>query len=89
MTVADVVAQARDGRVEDFVRWGTRRGSGCSRRRSRSAHHVPLNVLSDTIPPFPSLSGIYDAALTELRMDVAKMPHPMKPENSQMATVTK
>ena len=50
--------------------------------------HVPLEVLSDTIQPFPSFSGIYDAALTELRMDIAAMPHPMKPVNSQMATVT-
>ncbi len=50
--------------------------------------HVPLEVLSDTIQPFPSFSGIYDAALTELRIDIAAMPHPMKPVNSQMATVT-
>ena len=50
--------------------------------------HVPLEVLSDTIQPFPSFSGIYDAALTELRMDIAAMPHPKKPVNSQMATVT-
>ena len=49
--------------------------------------HVLLAVLSDTIQPFPSFSGIYDAALTELRMDIAEMPHPMKPVNSQMATV--
>jgi pyruvate/2-oxoglutarate dehydrogenase complex dihydrolipoamide dehydrogenase (E3) component len=49
--------------------------------------HVPIKVLSDTIQPFPSFSGIYDAALTELRMDIADMPHPMKPVNSQMATV--
>jgi pyruvate/2-oxoglutarate dehydrogenase complex dihydrolipoamide dehydrogenase (E3) component len=51
--------------------------------------HVPLNVLSDTIQPFPSFSGIYDAALTELRMDIAEMPHAMKPVNPQMATVTR
>jgi pyruvate/2-oxoglutarate dehydrogenase complex dihydrolipoamide dehydrogenase (E3) component len=49
--------------------------------------HVPLDVLSDTIQPFPSFSGIYDAALTELRMDIEAMPHPKKPVNSQMATV--
>jgi pyruvate/2-oxoglutarate dehydrogenase complex dihydrolipoamide dehydrogenase (E3) component len=29
--------------------------------------HVPIEVLSDTIQPFPSFSGIYDAALTALR----------------------
>jgi pyruvate/2-oxoglutarate dehydrogenase complex dihydrolipoamide dehydrogenase (E3) component len=29
--------------------------------------HVPLEVLSDTIQPFPSFSGIYDAALMALR----------------------
>ena len=30
--------------------------------------HVPLEVLSDTIQPFPSFSGIYDAAVKALRM---------------------
>jgi hypothetical protein len=29
--------------------------------------HVSLQVLSDTIQPFPSISGIYDAALKALR----------------------
>jgi pyruvate/2-oxoglutarate dehydrogenase complex dihydrolipoamide dehydrogenase (E3) component len=33
--------------------------------------HVPLDVLVDTIRPFPSFSGVYDAALTALRMDIA------------------
>jgi dihydrolipoamide dehydrogenase len=46
---------------------------------------VPVEVMSDTIQPFPSFSGIYDAALTELRMDIHDMPHPMKPVDSQMA----
>jgi pyruvate/2-oxoglutarate dehydrogenase complex dihydrolipoamide dehydrogenase (E3) component len=46
---------------------------------------VPVEVMSDTIQPFPSFSGIYDAALTELRMDIHDMPHPMHPMNSQMA----
>jgi dihydrolipoamide dehydrogenase len=32
--------------------------------------HVPIEVLSDTIQPFPSFSGIYDAALTALRAQV-------------------
>ena len=30
--------------------------------------HVPVEVLSDTIQPFPSFSGIYDTALMDLRM---------------------
>ncbi|MCW2930916.1 MAG: FAD-dependent pyridine nucleotide-disulfide oxidoreductase [Actinomycetia bacterium] len=33
--------------------------------------HVPIEVLSDTIQPFPSFSGIYDAALTALRTQIA------------------
>jgi pyruvate/2-oxoglutarate dehydrogenase complex dihydrolipoamide dehydrogenase (E3) component len=33
--------------------------------------HVPIDVLSDTIQPFPSFSGIYDAALTALRKQIA------------------
>jgi len=49
--------------------------------------HVPLELLSDTIQPFPSFSGIYDAALTELRMEIVQMPHPLKPMDSRMATV--
>jgi pyruvate/2-oxoglutarate dehydrogenase complex dihydrolipoamide dehydrogenase (E3) component len=41
--------------------------------------HVPLEVLSDTIQPFPSFSGIYDAALMALRMQIADMPRPTGP----------
>jgi pyruvate/2-oxoglutarate dehydrogenase complex dihydrolipoamide dehydrogenase (E3) component len=33
--------------------------------------HVPLEVLIDTIQPFPSFSGIYEAALMALRMEIA------------------
>ena len=40
---------------------------------------VPLEVLSDTIQPFPSFSGIYDAALKTLRMAIVDMPHPLRP----------
>jgi dihydrolipoamide dehydrogenase len=50
--------------------------------------HVPVDVLSDTMQPFPSFSGIYDAALRELRMAIADMPRPMKPMESQMATLS-
>jgi pyruvate/2-oxoglutarate dehydrogenase complex dihydrolipoamide dehydrogenase (E3) component len=48
--------------------------------------HVPLEVLSDTIQPFPSFSGIYDAALTALRMKIADMPPPRRPMDAQMAS---
>jgi dihydrolipoamide dehydrogenase len=51
--------------------------------------HVPLEVLSDTIQPFPSFSGIYWTALTELLMEITDKPHPMTPMSSQMATVMK
>ena len=47
--------------------------------------HVPVEVLSDTIQPFPSFSGIYDAALTALRMQIADMPPPVRPVDAQMA----
>jgi pyruvate/2-oxoglutarate dehydrogenase complex dihydrolipoamide dehydrogenase (E3) component len=46
---------------------------------------VPLEVLSDTIQPFPSFSGIYDAAVKALRMDIAGLPHPARPMDAQMA----
>jgi len=47
--------------------------------------HVPLEVLSDTIQPFPSFSGIYNAAVMELSMKVADMPAPHHPVDAQMA----
>ena len=46
---------------------------------------VPIEVLSDTIQPFPSFSGIYDAALKALRMEIAGMPRPSGPMAAQMA----
>ena len=50
--------------------------------------HVPLEVLSDTIQPFPSFSGIYDAALKSLRMEVADMPRRIRPMDAQMASLS-
>ena len=46
---------------------------------------VPLDVLRDTIQPFPSFSGIYDAAVKALRMEIAGMPRPASPVDAQMA----
>jgi pyruvate/2-oxoglutarate dehydrogenase complex dihydrolipoamide dehydrogenase (E3) component len=51
--------------------------------------HIPLEVLSDTIQPFPSFSGIYDTALTALRMQIVNMPRPASPANAQMASLPK
>jgi dihydrolipoamide dehydrogenase len=48
---------------------------------------VPLDVLSDTIQPFPSFSGIYDAALAALRMQIADKAMPMTPMDAQIANV--
>jgi pyruvate/2-oxoglutarate dehydrogenase complex dihydrolipoamide dehydrogenase (E3) component len=48
---------------------------------------VPIEVLSDTIQPFPSFSGIYDTALMALRMNIADMPPPAGPMDAQMANV--
>jgi dihydrolipoamide dehydrogenase len=47
--------------------------------------HVPLEVLADTIQPFPSFSGIYDTAFMALRMNVADKPRPATPMAAQMA----
>jgi dihydrolipoamide dehydrogenase len=47
--------------------------------------HVPLEVLDDTIQPFPSFSGIYDVAVKALRMEIADMPRPTGPMDAQMA----
>jgi pyruvate/2-oxoglutarate dehydrogenase complex dihydrolipoamide dehydrogenase (E3) component len=45
--------------------------------------HVPLEVLIDTIQPFPSFSGIYGAALAALRMRIMDMPAPIRPMAAQ------
>ena len=50
--------------------------------------HVPVEVLSDTIQPFPSFSGIYDTAVMELRMQIADRPRPVRPMHPQMASKT-
>jgi dihydrolipoamide dehydrogenase len=50
--------------------------------------HVPVGVLSDTIQPFPSFSGIYDTAMMALRMEIADMPRPAGPMNAQMASLS-
>jgi pyruvate/2-oxoglutarate dehydrogenase complex dihydrolipoamide dehydrogenase (E3) component len=47
--------------------------------------HVPMEVLYDTMQPFPSFSGIFDAALKSLRMALAKLPPPPSPMDAQMA----
>ncbi|HTY97714.1 MAG TPA: NAD(P)/FAD-dependent oxidoreductase [Solirubrobacteraceae bacterium] len=47
---------------------------------------VPLDVLNDTIQPFPSFSSIYGAALTALLMKIADMPMPAGPAAAQMAS---
>jgi pyruvate/2-oxoglutarate dehydrogenase complex dihydrolipoamide dehydrogenase (E3) component len=46
---------------------------------------IPVEVLSDTIQPFPSFSGIYDTAVKALRMEIADMPRPAGPMAVQMA----
>jgi pyruvate/2-oxoglutarate dehydrogenase complex dihydrolipoamide dehydrogenase (E3) component len=50
--------------------------------------HVPVHVLSDVIQPFPSFSGIFEAALKALRMEIADMPRPVRPMNAQMANLS-
>ena len=49
---------------------------------------VPLEVLSDTIQPFPSFSGIYDTAVKTLRMQIADMPPPARPMDAQIASLS-
>jgi pyruvate/2-oxoglutarate dehydrogenase complex dihydrolipoamide dehydrogenase (E3) component len=50
--------------------------------------HVPLEILSDTIQPFPSFSGIYNAAVMALRMAIADKPQPTGPMDAQMANLS-
>jgi len=51
--------------------------------------HVPIEVLSDTIQPFPSFSGIYDAAVTALRMQIAGIPQQARPMAAQTASLSR
>jgi pyruvate/2-oxoglutarate dehydrogenase complex dihydrolipoamide dehydrogenase (E3) component len=48
--------------------------------------HVPVEILADTIQPFPSFSGIYDAAVMTLQMEITDRPPPMRPTDSQVAS---
>jgi hypothetical protein len=50
--------------------------------------HVPVDVLGDTIQPFPSFSGIYDTAVKTLLMDIADMPPPARPMDAQVASLS-
>jgi pyruvate/2-oxoglutarate dehydrogenase complex dihydrolipoamide dehydrogenase (E3) component len=50
--------------------------------------HVPLEVLSDTIQPFPGFSGIYDPAVMSLRMEIMDRPRRARPMDAQMASVS-
>jgi pyruvate/2-oxoglutarate dehydrogenase complex dihydrolipoamide dehydrogenase (E3) component len=50
--------------------------------------HVPVEVLGDTIQPFPSFSGIYDTAVKALRMNIADMPPPVGPMDAQIANIS-
>jgi pyruvate/2-oxoglutarate dehydrogenase complex dihydrolipoamide dehydrogenase (E3) component len=49
--------------------------------------HVPIEVLDDTIQPFPSFSGIYNPAMMMLRMKIADMPPPAAPMAAQIASL--
>jgi pyruvate/2-oxoglutarate dehydrogenase complex dihydrolipoamide dehydrogenase (E3) component len=51
--------------------------------------HVPVDVLSDTIQPFPSFSGIYNPAVTALRTQIAGMPRPARPTAAQTASLSR
>ncbi len=49
---------------------------------------VPLEVLADTIQPFPSFSGIYAEALKVLRMQIADAPMPVGHMDARMASLS-
>src|SRR5262245_52851785 len=49
---------------------------------------VAVDVLGDTIQPFPSFSGIYYTAVKALRMNIADIPPPVGPMDAQMANMS-
>jgi hypothetical protein len=71
-------------RLRQFVRQSQ---SWLAERHAR-VETVACTVAGDTIQPFPSFSGIYDAALKALRMEIADMPRPVRPMNAQMANLS-
>jgi pyruvate/2-oxoglutarate dehydrogenase complex dihydrolipoamide dehydrogenase (E3) component len=50
--------------------------------------HVPVEIVADTIQPFPSFSGVYDTAVMELLMAIEDKPRPVRPMQHQMASMT-
>ena len=46
---------------------------------------VPLEVLSDTIQPFPTFSSLFDSAVKAIAMEIAEMPRPTQPMQAQVA----
>ncbi len=71
-------------RVDDHLRAGQRLWAVGAAEASYSATTrracVPLEVLSDTIQPFPIFSGLFDLAPKAPRMEVASMPPPARPD---------
>jgi pyruvate/2-oxoglutarate dehydrogenase complex dihydrolipoamide dehydrogenase (E3) component len=67
---------------------GPEAGEWCQQATLAIRAHVPLAVLGDTIQPFPSFSGIYDAAVMALLMEIADKPMPSGPMNAQMASLS-
>lgn len=66
------------------------RHATAARRDGGAGHpaHVPVEVLNDVIQPFPSSSGIYDAAAMTLRMQIADKPPPARSIDAQMASLS-
>ena len=68
-----------DGRDVGF--FGAARAISCCQQPASAAAiraHVLIEVLSDTIQPFPSFSGIYDTALMALCMQIMDIPSPAR-----------
>jgi dihydrolipoamide dehydrogenase len=51
--------------------------------------HIPVEVLSDTIQPFPSFSGIYNGAVKALCMQIAGKQPPARPMAAQTARLSR
>ncbi len=73
------------GRLTGAYALGAEAGEWLQQATLAIRARVPLEVLSDTIQPFPSFSGIFDSAFKALRMEIAKMPPPSPPMQAQAA----
>ncbi len=86
MTIVSVLSDGQ--RLTGAYALGPEAGEWLQQATLAIRAHIPLVVLSDTIQPFPSFSGIYDAAVMSLRMQIMDRPRSARPMDAQVASLS-